>query len=146
MTRALFKIQAIALAVGLPAMDLWLSTLRCDASPVIDWSRFAFAIVLQLVCVAVPVIALHANPDERINYRFALVALLVAVISFPMVRQSLLLSDTATDKFFPSTGYLCSGVQRWRPPLVHKAPPSACPDKATSNNISCKPKPLRGPA
>jgi hypothetical protein len=78
----------------------------------VDWSRFAFGVVVQVIAVAVPLTLLYvySNPSDSVCLTFLLISVGLAGCSFPMVRQSLLFSDTALDKFFPSKGYACPGV------------------------------------
>lgn len=68
--------------------------------------------VVQAASVAIPLLEQHffSDTNERINPKLALLAVLVLAASFPLIRQSLLLSDTVTNKFYHSKGYSCPGV------------------------------------
>ncbi len=108
------KRAALLLALVTLALDGWIVSLRCPSSPDIDWSRFAFGMVLQVAAVAIPLVVAHVFSDSKPRERFpaALVAALVVAASFPMVYASVLLPDTIGDKFFHSKGYACPGVTR----------------------------------
>lgn len=99
-------------------MDIWLMTLRCDSSPPIDWSRLGFAVVVQIGVLAIS--AMIALTDDAssgpVRWRFPLEVVAAAALTFFLVRQPLLLSDTTYDKFFDSGSFRCPGVPEiWRP-------------------------------
>lgn len=94
------------------ATDWWLISLRCALSPPMDPSRLGFGVFMQCVGVLTPLIAIQFRPDAKTSNKIVLASLLCAVLAFPMVRTSALLSDTITDKFYPSAGYRCPGFLR----------------------------------
>ena len=113
MTTIALKRLALMLGLAALAVDCWLVSLRCSSSPEIDWSRFAFGVVLQVAAVLIPFIALLVFPDPKEKPRIlaAVVAVFLVVASTPLLRTSLLLSDTIPNKFFNSPGYQCPGVK-----------------------------------
>ena len=113
-TMAVQRIQASLAALFSMVLNIWLSSLRCPASPDVDWSRFGFAATLQLAAVAIPIAAVRVYSDSKGQSRIyaAMVAAFLVIASVPMVRASVLLSDTVQNKFYPSKGYECPGV-RW---------------------------------
>ena len=106
--RATLLIAAALMA----AMDIWLATLRCASSPPIDWSRLGFGLTMQVGVLASPLLLARVQqyfPRARV-WRFWLGLLAAAVLTFVLVRQPLLLSDTTYDKFYASGSHKCPGV------------------------------------
>ena len=108
MTIRSLKIEsAMFLAIAVVG-DLWLLSLRCSASPGVDWSRLSFALLIQAAVVAFPlVLARFADLADELALKFAAAAVVALAISFPLVWTPLLLSDTVTNKFFHSSAYSC---------------------------------------
>jgi hypothetical protein len=66
---------------------------------------------MQSAGVLAPLVVIKFELEAELGKRFAIAAIFCAVAALPMVRTSLLLSDTVTDKFYASPGYLCPGVR-----------------------------------
>jgi hypothetical protein len=111
MTNSTLRFLSAIVALASLAVDVWLFSLRCSTSPPIDPSRLGFGIFIQSVGVLAPLIATKFGSDAGARKKFAFGAILCMVLALPMVRTSMLLSDTVTDKFYPSAGYLCPGVR-----------------------------------
>ena len=106
-------LQAFLLVVASAGLDLWFFSLRCAFSPELDWSRFIFGVTIQTLAVAIPLIARNIYSESELKNRSfaAAVAVLLIIFSVPMVRDSILLSDTIANKFYESAGYKCPGVR-----------------------------------
>ena len=106
------------LAVASLAFDIWFFSLRCNSSPDVDWSRFLFSVSLQLAAAALPLIvatifseAESEKSTPKSKYSAVSLASFLVLATVPLVRQSVLLSDTTTNKFYESRGYECPGVR-----------------------------------
>lgn len=107
-------ILVLALITG---VDAWLFQLRCESSPPIDWSRLAFGLTIQVAVVAAAGLLVRRDFDfsQPLRWRLAIGVLAATAISFILVREPLLLSDTITNKFANSGSYTCKGVPKsWR--------------------------------
>lgn len=94
------------------AFDIWLAMLRCASSPSIDWSRLGFALAIQAAVLvgSLALLRVRATLTAPVVWRFELGLLSAAALTFILVRQPLLLSDTTFDKFYASGSYKCPGV------------------------------------
>jgi hypothetical protein len=126
-----FNYRALAIGLAVAAMlgDAWLASLRCSMSPRIDGSRLAFGVVVQVVVVASPILVgrFIDDEDESVHVLAGVLCVASVLASLLMVRQAWLLGDTATDKFHPSSGYLCPGVRPWSMLPPHRPEGSARP-------------------
>jgi hypothetical protein len=108
MTTRSLKIQAALFLAVVVIGDLWLLSLRCSASPDVDWSRLSFALIFQALAIAFPlVLARFADLAAPHMLKLAGAAVVALVASFPLVWTPLLLSDTVANKFFHSSAYEC---------------------------------------
>lgn len=113
-TRALPFILLVVIVFA----NSYLASLRCSTSPAIDWSRLGLGILIQAGMV-IAVIFARSRVAQRAAIEqlgFTVVALFVTLfLSFVLVRQPLLLSDTTHNKFFASGSYQCPGFPAsWR--------------------------------
>ena len=93
-----YSFALIALLVAC-AIDIWMLSLRCSASPNIDYSRFGFVIVLQLLAALGLVLVGHIFPAPDANFKLSnFVAVVFAVVlgTIPMARDAVLFG-TAID-------------------------------------------------
>jgi hypothetical protein len=111
MTNSTLRVLSAIVALASLAVDVWFFSIRCSTSPPIDPGRLGFGIFIQSVGALAPLIAIKFGFEAGVRKKFALGAILFTVLAIPMVRTSMLLSDTVTDKFYPSAGYLCPGVR-----------------------------------
>jgi hypothetical protein len=115
MTSFALKVESALLLVAALIGDCFLYSLRCSLSPDIDWSRLCFALVLQVVAIAMPLaVTDHAfGENEKIRpWVASLAVFLLVVATVPMARDSLLLADKILEKGYNSVGLQCPGV--WR--------------------------------
>ena len=108
MTKLVRFLPIVTLLLAL-TMDLWLVSLRCSYSPAIDWSRFGFAIVLQAAIVIGAYVARTRIVEGRVSIQARYIAAILGfmALTFVLVRQPVLLSDTIRDKFYASGSYQC---------------------------------------
>jgi len=111
MPNSTLKLVAAIVALACLAADLWLFSLRCATSPPLDPSRLGFGIFIQSAGVLAPLIAIRFGGEGGGSKKFIVAAMLCTTIALPMIRTSVLLSDTVNNKFYPSAGYLCPGVR-----------------------------------
>jgi len=114
MTKALLKFEAITLLLAFLVIDWWFTSFRCTVSPSIDWSRLGFGIFVQILVVGGLLLLsrIDAGPSAKTLLTIAGIALLIAVVSFPMVRDSALFGDTVdAERTTNSKGLLCPGAR-----------------------------------
>jgi hypothetical protein len=106
------KLQALLLTIACLAINLWFFSLRCSASPEVDWSRFFLATAMQMLAIAAPIAVANSFSDQP-NARnvVAFLAAMVVLATIPMVQSSVLLPETIENKFFPAASYQCPGVK-----------------------------------
>ena len=115
------RLTALLAFLLMGIMDGWLISLRCASSAPIDWSRLGFGLTIQFVVLCGALIIGWQYPNEVASFKrkASMVVLVAAALTFIIVRQPLLLSDTTLDKFYPSGSYSCPRVpQFWRPALM----------------------------
>ncbi|RNF83587.1 hypothetical protein EER27_09340 [Lysobacter psychrotolerans] len=73
------------------------------------------ALQVAVVCTALIIDHVYSGENAFFKRKVSLCILIAAALSFILVRQPLLLSDTTIKKFYPSGSYRCPGVpQFWR--------------------------------
>ena len=113
MTSALLKFEAITLLLAFLVIDWWFTSFRCSVSPDIDWPRLGFGIFVQILIVGGLLLLsrIHADPNAKTLLTIAGVALILGIVSFPMVRDSALFGDTVdAERTSNSKGLLCPGA------------------------------------
>jgi hypothetical protein len=114
LTSAQLKIVAIILLVAALALDIWIPSFRCSASPDVDWSRLAFGFSIQAFVVAAPFLIRHIFPDASrgTNFAVALAAFFLFAFSYGVVRNSTLFGDSIDPSRGPaSAGFQCEGAR-----------------------------------
>jgi hypothetical protein len=118
MTSVILKFEAIAFLLAFLVADFWFVTFRCSASPDINLFHLGFGIVVQLLVVGVPlfVIRIYPEADDKTNLSVVAFALILGLVSYPMVRDSILFGDSVdAERTSNSKGFLCPGARNTFP-------------------------------